>query len=133
MLRRYLREWSAWTGLFYRIRFRAGNRWMDMRAVLAGYCNHRPWNVPGEGGGYSHWRCAHKRGHDGLHRSRNYVWTDDGRTDYVPIDWLPKRPRPADWADQPWERHVGLTLRQQRRMNRWHRERVHELRSKVNG
>lgn len=39
---------------------RTQNRWHDLLAAFAGYCNDRPQKtgVPGEGGGYRDWRCA---------------------------------------------------------------------------
>lgn len=96
---------------------RAQNRWWDARAQVAGYCNHCPWSpVPGEGGGYNHWRCALDQGHEGLHRARNYVWSEDGRTDYVPV------PIGQPMPDQPWERKMAPTRRQQRVRDRWHGE-----------
>lgn len=112
-------------GLYWRTRHRLGNRWMDTRAFLAGYCNDCPWNAdPGQGGGYSFWRCGWKRRHDGLHRSRNYVWTDDGRTSYVPVNFLAE-----EWADQPWDRHPTTTLRTERARRRWHEAREAERRA----
>jgi hypothetical protein len=110
------------------IRHRITNRWHDLRAVLAGYCNHRPWSpIPGDGGGYAHWRCALTRGHDGLHRARNYVWSDDGRTDYVPVPI--DRPMP----DQPWSRHMTPTRRQARAGRRWQAEQVAAMRARRAG
>jgi hypothetical protein len=58
--------------------------YIDVRAWLAGWCNHCPDPGDDTGGGYGDWRCEHKRGHDGLHRVGNYVWTADGSTDYMP-------------------------------------------------
>ena len=88
---------------------RAVNRWWDVRARLGGYCNHRPWDPPKRHGGYSHWRCARRHGHPGMHRFLNYVWNGVGDTEYSPIE--------APVA-QPWDRHMGMTLRQQRRWDR---------------
>lgn len=98
-------------------RSRAANRAMDIAAVLAGYCNDRPWSpIPGEGGGgYSHWRCAHRRGHQGLHRFRNYVWADDRRVVYTPERWTPS---------QPWKRNIGARRADDRAAIRWHKEQV---------
>ncbi|MBM0203518.1 hypothetical protein JNW90_10630 [Micromonospora sp. STR1s_5] len=92
---------------------RALMRWYDARARRAGYCNHSPYSpIPGEGGGYAHWRCALRRGHTSLHRGRNYVWGDDGRTEYRPV---PPRERPS----QPWERPTVLSRQQERERDRW--------------
>jgi hypothetical protein len=94
-------------------RCRIRNRWFDLLAVLAGYCNDRPvkLNIPGETGAYLHWRCSLKRGHDGKHRLRNAVWSDTGRVEHEPIE----RPR-----GQPWERSCIPTIRQARNLRRWH-------------
>lgn len=103
-------------------RKRAVNRWYDLRALLAGYCNHNPYNpIPGEGGGYAHWRCALRRGHDGMHRSRNYVWDSTGRTEYLPV------PHWRDMPQQPWERSMTLTVRQDRQLDRWLNRRYAEM------
>lgn len=103
---------------------RAQNRYADARAILAGYCNHRPWSPrPGEGGGYSHWRCALNRGHDGLHRARNYVWSDDDRTDYLPI------PAGHPMPYQRWERNMTPTRRQEREREAWQREQTAKRRA----
>jgi hypothetical protein len=99
----------AWTTLY-----RAQNLWHDMLARLLGYCNDCPWRPdPGEGAGYSHWRCGWKRGHEGLHRYRNYAWSDDGNCDYVPV------PHGRTWPTQPNDRRSVLTRRQQRRRRAW--------------
>lgn len=61
--------------------------WVDVRARLAGYCNR---TIPPEWGGYSHWRCALKRGHDLPHRFINYTWAGPGaQVEYDPIDNAP--------------------------------------------
>lgn len=107
---------------------RAKNRWYDLRAILAGYCNDCPYSGdPGEGGGYAHWRCAHRRGHDGLHRSNNYVWSDDGQTDYVPI------PHGQDTPTEPWagKRSMTPTMRQARQGRHWQEERARERRERI--
>lgn len=84
--------------------------WLDVRAWWKGYCNDCPARPdPGQGGGYSFWRCALKRGHDGLHRARNYVWTDDGGCEYmpVPIDaWMPRQDRERG-AGSTWLFRLG--------------------------
>lgn len=92
---------------------RIKNRWYDLRAVLVGYCNH---GCDEFGGGYSHWRCALKRGHRGFHRARNYVWNEDGRVEYKPIPILSLE---TTLPQQPWDRDGIRTRRQARRHNRW--------------
>lgn len=38
-------------------------------------------------GGYDHWYCGLKRGHDGPHRYRNYVWAGPGtRVEFAPVN-----------------------------------------------
>jgi hypothetical protein len=93
--------------------------YLDVRAWLGGWCNHCPDRGDFSGGGYGHWRCEHKRGHDELHRGVNYVWTDDGATDYVPV--------PRNGYNQhersPWaSKQIGASwLHRMRRMAQ-HRE-----------
>jgi hypothetical protein len=90
------REWGAWKSLGYRIWHRTHNRWLDLRANLAGACNDDGWiEAEQDYAGYSHWRCGKARGHtDGLdaysggqrlHRHNNYVWEDGQTSKYVPI------------------------------------------------
>jgi hypothetical protein len=102
-------------------RHRAQNRWCDLRAVLAGYCNHIPYDpIPGQGGGYANWRCARRRGHEGMHRFVNYVWSDDGRTDYLPVRPVRVGEQETDGAQgQPWKRSMTRTRAQDRRYRRW--------------
>lgn len=110
------------TALF-RARCRIHNRVLDTIAVLAGYCNHSPWSpIPGEGGGYAHWRCGWKRGHVGMHRFHNYAWSDDGHTDYVPVPVHDVGKMGTGWAAQRWNRRMIPTLRQARANDRWLRE-----------
>lgn len=94
---------------------RTQNRWHDLRAALAGYCNDRPvkTGIPGEGGGYSFRRCALRRGHDGDHRARNYTWDQHGKTAYAPTRKCPS---------QPWDRNPTATIRQTRNHRRWQAE-----------
>ncbi|MCX5070867.1 hypothetical protein OOJ91_34025 [Micromonospora lupini] len=95
-------------------RHRTYNRWADLRARAAGYCNHAPWHpIPGQGGGYAHWRCALRAGHTGVHRSRNYVWDRTGRTTYRPL------PAGQNLPDQPWRRSMTPTAAQERARGRW--------------
>lgn len=105
-------------GLRWRIDYRVRNRLLDARAVISGYCNHSPWTERPDGG-YSFWRCGHKRRHNGPHRYRNYTWTEPGPGDYAPVK--------GDGVSQPWERHACLTMRQQRRYSAWLRQADAEL------
>lgn len=103
---------------------RTQNRWHDLLAVLTGYCNDRSdkTGVPGEGGGYTSWRCALKRRHDGHHRSRNYIWDATGKTTYTPLD---------DFPSQPWDRTMTPTMRQTRNARRWHAEQTAARRARL--
>lgn len=110
-------------GRCYVCAHRVVNRWRDLRAALAGYCNHRPsQGYPGGGGGYLHWRCALPAGHAGLHRARNYVWDAEGSTNYLPLP-------PGQSCDQPQDRHPTPTRRQSREAERWHRTRASQHRA----
>jgi hypothetical protein len=102
-------------GLAWRTIHRIQNRWRDLLAMLSGYCNDRPvkLNIPGESGGYVHWRCSLKRGHSGKHRFRNSVWNENGKVAHEPVDVPP---------GQPWERAGTPTIRQSRNARRWHEE-----------
>lgn len=104
----------------YVARRRAANRWYDLLAVLHSYCNDRSrkTGLPGQGDGYVHWRCALRRGHGGLHRSRNYVWDNWGAAEYAPVDDMP---------NQPWERHMVRTRRQERLLRRWDEEQYRQI------
>lgn len=105
-------------------RDRVYNRALDVVAILAGYCNHKPYSpIPGEGGMWSHWRCALRRGHYcrgitrpdwDLHRMGNYVWDDSGDTTYYPH---------GKSVQQPWDRRMQHTMRERRALNRWQRAR----------
>lgn len=106
---------------FYVLAHRLQNRWHDVRAILAGYCNDCPWRAdPADGGGYRNWRCALKRGHKGMHRSRNYVWDEAGRTDYAPM---------RDFPQQPWGRNMTPTMRQARQMGDWQQRQLEKRRA----
>jgi hypothetical protein len=83
--------WSMTRGVWYRLH----NRLLDARAVALGACNASTWN-PAKGdydGGYSHWRCNKRRGHQdplrGMeqpHRFNNYIWEGPGhRVEYAPL------------------------------------------------
>jgi hypothetical protein len=113
--RRLANKRSKW---FVR-RARLDNCWQDLRAVLAGACNASTWDptIPGYHG-YSHWRCAKKRGHDqevkvyrdgdyvdgatyGPHRFNNYTWVGPGhKTQFAPLE-----PRPVN-DDDPFFKRV---------------------------
>ena len=105
------------------IRQRLQNRWWDLRAVLAGYCNDRPdkTSVPGQGGGWIHWRCALQRGHGDVHRFRNNEWDGEGKPLHLPVN---------DPPSQPWKRHMVPTRRQQRLINQWLEREWAEMRAK---
>lgn len=75
LLRRYLRAWRRhdWYGL---------RSWLYSQGLHAavyvrkpGACNAAP---PKGQGGYDHWLCHERRGHDGFHRFRSYAWGDVG-------------------------------------------------------
>jgi len=85
--------------------YRLQNRALDARAWALGACNASTWNKAARGydGGYSHWRCGKRRGHDpevkvfrdgdyvdgatyGPHRFNNYIWEGPGsRVEYAPL------------------------------------------------
>jgi hypothetical protein len=108
-------------GRAWRIIYQGRRLYADGRAVLAGYCNHCPNDgTPGSGGGYLFWRCALQRHHPGMHRSRNYVWSDDGTTDYAPV------PVGQPMPDQPWTElraPSAMTRRQRRNRRAWDTQR----------
>jgi hypothetical protein len=106
-------------GKAWRAIHRVKNAWYDLRAMLAGYCNHCPNDGTPGSGGYTFWRCGLRRGHDGLHRSNNYVWTDDGNTSYLPLPY-----GHPQGAAQPraWSRTPAMTRRQRRTREAWHQE-----------
>lgn len=104
-------------------RHRIVNRWRDLRASLAGFCNHCPHTgLPG--GGYSFWRCALPAGHPGQHRARNYIWDAEGRTTYMPLPL-------GRSCDQPKDRYPVLTRRQARLADRWHKTRAQQHRAEA--
>lgn len=91
LLRRYLRRWHRheWFGL---------RSWLYGQGLHAavyvrkpGACNAAP---PKNQGGYSHWLCHEKRGHDGMHRYRSFQW---GEIDGEPIGaFISPRPISVD-------------------------------------
>lgn len=72
---RYLRRWRCrdWWGL---------RTWLYLQGLHAAVHQRKPFSchqVPPRGqGGYDHWHCQRRRGHDGLHRYRACVWGDLG-------------------------------------------------------
>ncbi len=108
------------TGRYWRRRHKLENKAKDFLAWVWGFCNDCPWRAE-PGSGYSFWRCGRDSGHDGLHRSRNYVWGADGRPEYVPVDnAAATKLTDAPYADQPWSRSPTLSRRQQRAADAWH-------------
>lgn len=87
--------WSMTRGVWYRARYRVGNRLMDARALALGACNASTWDtaIDEYGGGYNHWRCGKARGHMQVlddrvpaHRFNNYIWEGPGsRVEYAPL------------------------------------------------
>jgi hypothetical protein len=77
--------------LWWRCWHRSCNRVRDGLARLAGACNRSTWDAGSASwsGGYAHWRCALRRGHEGVHRFENYVWAGPGSR--VVFDPLPVR------------------------------------------
>jgi hypothetical protein len=72
----------------------------DIDRRMRGICNDAPWAMgPTSRGGYSHWRCQLRRGHETLHRANNYTWGDstDERTTYDPVP-VPI-PSPGAWRE----------------------------------
>lgn len=71
----------------WRAYHRGANRVWDALARLAGACNASTWDGLGYAGGYAHWRCMKRRGHEGEHRFQNYVWSGaPARVEYAPLD-----------------------------------------------
>lgn len=89
---------------------------VDVRAVLSGYCNR---SIPRVWGGYAHWRCALRRGHDLPHRYRNYTWASPGaRVEYDPVPIMgygqvPPSPREVIWNGSYLHR-IGRMLEERR-------------------
>lgn len=111
-------------GRLYVTMHRVQNSWQDLFASLAGYCNNCPWTPdPGKSNGYTFWRCALKDGHDGLHRNRNYVWADDGKCSYDPLE--------SFQIQQPKERKVTPSRRQSRQRDKWDKENGWDKRSYI--
>jgi hypothetical protein len=65
--------------------------WVDIKAVLAGDCNREI----AKRGGYAHWRCALRRGHDLPHRFNSYTWAGPGaNVEYDPLPFGVHQPAP---------------------------------------
>lgn len=96
---------------------------LDTRALLGGWCHHKPWNAASRlqerGGGYTHWRCDQRRGHTGQHRFNNYTWDATGKVDYEPIinqPWPYKRsPSARDIHGPSWTQRIR-NMREQRNL-----------------
>lgn len=73
ILARYLRAWRRldWWGL---------RSWLYSQGLHAAVHHKIPFRChatpPRGSGGYQHWHCTEKRGHQGLHRFNAYVWGD---------------------------------------------------------
>lgn len=90
-----------------RFRFRAENALRDLGDRLRGLCCAAPNYMVD--GGYHFWRCGLRRGHDGPHRSVNYLWGPGGSV-YAPID----DPPPG------CDRNPVETRRQRKSRKAWH-------------
>ena len=87
LLRRYLRHWRLldWFGLRSYLYKQALHACVYTKKPFA--CHAAP---PKGSGGYSHWLCTLRRGHDGLHRYRNSVWGEiEGEP--MPVTRSPER------------------------------------------
>lgn len=114
-----LRHWLPW-----RSELRAA--YFDLRAWIGCWCNDCPARRDHTGGGYAHWRCERRRGHDGLHRFVNYVWSADGKADYVPVPPDRGRNRPIP-ARSPWaSQHLTGSYLMRLRRSAWQRKRYQE-------
>lgn len=71
LLTKYLRSWrrADWWGL---------RSWLYSQGLHAAVYKRKPFTcqaAPTKGsGGYDHWLCTEKRGHDGFHRFNAYTW-----------------------------------------------------------
>lgn len=87
-------------------RYRIENALHDLLDRLRGRCCAAPRYMID--GGYHFWRCGLRRGHDGPHRSLNYLWGPGGSL-YSPI------PNPPPGCD----RNPVETRRQRRSRLEW--------------
>lgn len=75
LLRRYLR-------MAHRIEWFGLRRWLYSQGLHAAVYRRKPFSCgakPPKGmGGYDHWLCTLRRGHDGMHRFNNYTWGEIG-------------------------------------------------------
>lgn len=101
---------------YWTVRFWLENAVRDLGARLAGHCNRAPLCTEG---GYHFWRCELQRGHEGPHRSGNYLWGPGGSL-YAPVQG----------ARAAADRKPVMTRRQRRYREEWeamcHAKRAHE-------
>jgi hypothetical protein len=91
----WLKKPQGWVGL----KFRAENALRDLGDRLRGRCCRAPNYMVD--GGYHFWRCGLKRGHDGPHRSVNYLWGPGGWRLVI------SRLRPDDLSTCPYFKGEG--------------------------
>lgn len=89
LLRRYLRAWR-------RLDWWGARSWLYHRALHAAVYRKRPdacgQSPPRGQGGYDHWLCQLRRGHEGMHRFNSYVWGEiDG--ELIGATHVPEVPR----------------------------------------
>ena len=80
VLVRWLMRWEAinWFGLRTWLHKQGLHAAVETRKPFA--CNQSP---PKGAGGYSHWLCHKKRGHEDPHSTGNYEWEDLGKVNYT--------------------------------------------------
>ena len=78
LLRKYLRYWR-------RVDWWGARSWLFSQALNAAVYQRKPFacqEAPPKGsGGYDHWLCRERRGHDGPHRVQNYTWDRAARSE----------------------------------------------------
>ncbi len=66
----------------HRIEWFGLRSWLFSQGLHAAVYRKKPFSCgaqPPKGqGGYSHWLCTLRRGHDGMHRFNNYTWGEIG-------------------------------------------------------
>lgn len=111
------RSLKAWRAHYW---FRARNAIRDLwDRHVRGLCAAAPSGYI-TGGAYHFWRCGLRHGHDGPHRSQNYVWTDLGTSQYDPLRMTGDGPD-ARMTVPAMRRHPVLTRRQKRERDEHHR------------